>query len=289
MARELENITNITQDVLDNFAMNVWKVCPWRARNREWLCVLFQAYFACIFASFLMACVLNSLEGQKWRDDFHGDGVHAVGSSALDECFWFVFTTMHGIAFGEFMPRGAPGRIIAMGCCSMGYWFVIFMCCIVMFSQLPGEKTPSLYSTLSRMISAVWPSYIVFIAIICIVGAQCGPYVSNDRDGRNEWPTGIYWMWTTAHRMPYGDLWPETTIGRCVTVPTAILGLLYMPYTMALVAVRCPSMAQHEALLGELKKHPEDSFGRGYEVPDAAMSPARGGHTEMATLASGTA
>jgi len=180
-----------------------------------------------------------------------------------------------------------------MGCISMGYWFIIFMCCIVMLSQLPGEKTPSLFSTLSRMISAVWPSYLVFITIIFLVGAQCGPYVNFDHDGENLWPTGVYFMWQTAHRMPFGDLYPNTVIGRSCTFPMAILGLLYMPYAMALVAVRCPSMAQHEALLGELRKHPEDSLGRGYIVPEEVMSPVptrelRGGQTELATL-TGTA
>lgn len=289
------DLSDCIQEAVGGMFHSMWKVCPWRARNRGWLSVLLQGYFGCVFGGFLMACVLNSVEGNRWvtggvRHVGFNHNPKANGATALDECFWFIFTTMHGIAFGEFMPRGAPGRIIAMITCSIGYWFIIFMCCIAMFSQLPGEKMPTLGRTLSRMISAAWPSYVVFCFIIAIVGANCGPYVNHDNYGKNEWPTGIYWLWQTAHRMPFGDLYPDTVIGRSVTVPMSILGLLYMPYCMALVAVRCPSMAQHEALLGELRKHPEDSLGRGYIVPEEIMQPISGGHqTELQTLTGSSA
>jgi hypothetical protein len=182
-----------------------------------------------------------------------------------------VFSTIHGIAFGEFQPRFTEGRIIAMVCVSLGYWFPIVLMAIVLLSQLPGEKCPTLFGTMLRLIEAVWPSYVLFMLIIIIVGSQMGPYVSKDHYGRNEWPSGIYWMWTVAHRMPFGDVWPNTSVGRTVTVPAAMMGLLYMPYTMALLAVRTPSIEQHMALLGELRAHPEDSLGRGYIVPEEAL------------------
>merc|ERR1719215_270408 len=134
------------------------------------------------------------------------------------------------------------------------------------------------------MISAVWPSYLVFCTLVIVVGAQCGPLISHAHYGYNDAPMGVYWMWQTAHRMPYGDLWPATSMGYVVTVPAAILGLLYMPYTMALVAVRCPSMAQHEALLGELRKHPEDALGRGYVIPDLPSPQRKSGGEELRTL-----
>jgi hypothetical protein len=287
MARELDFVTSVTKDTLENVAINIWKVCPFRSGNRAWLVVLFQAYILGVVASFLLACVLNSLEGKEWI--VHGrinGGPRATGQTALDECFWFVFTTIHGIAFGEFQPRFVCGRIIAMVCVSLGYWFPIFLMAIVMFSQLPGEKNPTLPSTLWRMISAVWPSYAVFLFLVCLVGSQTGPYLSHDQYGRNEWPSGIYWMWTVAHRMPYGDVWPNTGFGRTVTVPAAMLGLLYMPYALALVAVRCPTLEQHESLLGELRKHPEDSLGRGYIVPEESLRACRpqGQETEFAQL-----
>lgn len=274
MPRELDQLTSATQDMIDSIAFSVWKVCPWRARNREWLAILLQGYFACLFGGFLLACVLNSVEGERW---LKGGGPHqrvgSKGGTALDECFWYIICTMHGIGYGDFMPRGSAGRIIGMCTISLGYWFVIFLCSIVMLSQLPGERSPGLMKTASHMISAVWPSYVVFVFVILVVGAQCGPYISEDRGyGRNDLWTGMYWIWQVAHRMPFGDLWPNTSFARTVTIPTAILGLLYMPYCMALVAVRCPSMAQHEMLLGELRKHPEDSMGRGYVVPSAGLT-----------------
>jgi hypothetical protein len=276
MARELDFFSSVTKDTVENVAINIWKVCPFRIGNRAWMIVLFQSYCLCCFAGFLLACVLNSVEGKAWIEEGRVDGgPRATGDTALDECLWFVFTTMHGIAFGEFHPRYTPGHIIAMLCCVLGYWFPILLMSIVLLSQLPGEKAPTLGGTMYRMISAVWPSYVVFIFLILAFGSQCGPYIHHHRYGVNEWPTGIYFLWTVAHRMPFGDVWPNTVYGRTVTIPAAMLGLLYMPYTLALIAVRCPSIEQHESLLGELRKHPEDSLGRGYIVPDEALRAIR--------------
>lgn len=256
------------QDFVDNFAENIWKIAPFREGNRAWFFVLIKAYVTCIMSCVLLACVLNSVEGERWvASDLRGEGLRANGETALDECFWFVFTTVHGIGFGEFNARGVASRLIAMACISLGYWFAIFLMCIVLLSNLPGEPVPTLCGVTCRMVSAVWPSYLVFIFLTVTSGSMVGPYVSNDPWGHNEWPTGIYYMWTTIHRMPYGDIWPETPFGRTMTVPAAIIGLLYMPYAMALVAVRCPSIEQHELLLGNLRKHPEQAFGRGYQAP----------------------
>jgi len=140
-----------------------------------------------------------------------------------------------------------------------------------MLSQLPGERTPTLSRTVERVFCAVWPSYSVFLFLTCSIGATLGPYVSNDPYGRNEAPSGIYFIWQVAHRMPYGDVFPAVSYSRVVTVPAAILGTLYMPYALALVAVRCPTIAQHEALLGHLRSNPEDALGRGYSVPEEAL------------------
>merc|ERR1719183_1341838 len=109
-------------------------------------------------------------------------------------------------------------------------------------SQLPGEKTPTLCSVISRMFSALWPSYSVFLSIVLAVGSVVGPYVSRDHNGKNEYATGFYWAWTTVHRTPYGDIFPDTVFGRTVTVPIAMMGVLYMPYALACIAVRCPSL-----------------------------------------------
>merc|ERR1719272_940246 len=165
--------------------------------------VLAKAYILCLVCCFLLACVMNSIEGKRWVEyDLRGEGKRATGDTALDECIWFVFTTVHGIAFGEFNARGVASRLIAMACVSIGYWFCIFLMCIVMLSNLPGEKVPSLYGVTARLVGAVWPSYLVFLAFTVSVGSLLGPYVSADPFGRNEWPTGIYWTWTVVHRMP---------------------------------------------------------------------------------------
>lgn len=257
-----------SSDVLIN---QVWKLFPFQAGNRWWIVVLLKAYGCCLAICVLLACVLNAAEGQKWLEsNHHGHGVIAKGNTALDECIWFVFTTMHGIGFGEFMARGVTGRIITMICISLGYWFTIFMMSIIMLSSLPGEKTPSLYRTTMKMVSAVWPSYACFICCTCMAGCIVSQGISKDKDGRNEWPTGIYWVWTVVHRMPFGDMWPDTVLGRHVTVPAAIFGLAYMPYALALLAVRAPNAEQHRRMLDNIRDRPEEALGRGYMVPQGA-------------------
>jgi len=74
-------------------------------------------------------------------------------------------------------------------------------------------------------------------------------------------------MWNVVHRNPYGDIWPSTPEARLITFPATIMGLLYMPYALALVAVRCPTEEQHAALLGHLNQNPDDALGKGYIVP----------------------
>jgi len=233
--------------------------------------VILKAYLVCLATCFVLACVLNSVEGDTWLEsDVHGHGTEAHGSSALDECFWFVTTTMHGIAFGEFMTRGTVGRLIAMLCCSLGYWFILFMMSIIMLSQLPGERAPRLYDVAQRMVTSLWPSYTVFLSVVVGCGCMLGPYLSRDKDGRNGWATGVYFSWTLAHRMPYGDIWPDTPWGRFMTICIMFLGVIYMPYVLALVSVRCPSSAQHATLLENVRDRPADALGRGYIVPKEA-------------------
>jgi hypothetical protein len=257
------------RDCSEEIAHIIWKACPFRSGNRAWLLVLLQGYSGVLLLCFLLACVLNSVDGEEWlRSGVRGNGLTAKGNTALDECFWFVFTTVHSIGFGEFMPRSGFGRVAQCLCISLGYWMPLFLLSIVTLSQLAGERTPSLYGVVSRMACAVWPSYSVFIFLVVAMGSQAGPYVSSDRGyGWNVFDTGIFWMWQVAHRMPFGDLWPNTPFGRTLSIIGAMLGNLYIPYALAVIAVRRPTKEGHRELMANLREHPEDSLGRGYIAP----------------------
>lgn len=248
----------------------LWKLFPFRSGNRMWVAVLFQGYGVCMVCAALLAGLLNAFEGERWMEADLGASVRAFGDSALDECFWFEFTTFHGIGFGEFMPRHSAGHAIAMITIAMCYWFMIFMAAIVLLSQLPGAKTPSLCAVASQMASIVWPSYTVFILFIIGVGAFLGPYLSPAPSGYNDYATGIYWLWCVMHRAPYGDIWPDTPFGRTATVPAAMISYLYPPYALALIAVRRPTASEHQQLLEHMNQHPEDALGPGYIVPSVA-------------------
>lgn len=295
-----DGMSSFIADIAENFADNLWKVFPFRAGNRMWGWVLVKAYGSLIVLSFVLACMLNAMEGKAWTsggyDDKHlakrGNGfgnnsdIVAKGKTALDECFWFIICTVHGAGFGEFNAQGTPGRLLGGVCVCIGYWFPIFLMTIVMISQLPGEKAPTVLGCLGRLVSAVWPSYILLLALTFVAGYSIGPYISpdgwthHDVDGRNYGITGVYFLWQIIHRMPYGDVWPDTPWGRMVTMPAGIIGTLYMPYALALVAVRSPSLAQQESLLSDIRTHPEDAFGRGYIVPKGAEG-GFGGAREM--------
>jgi hypothetical protein len=209
------------------------------------------------------------VDGKEWLEsDYKGNGLKARGDTALDECFWFVFNTVHSIGFGEFMPRSGFGRVAACVCISLGYWMPLFIVSIAMMSQLAGEKSPTLYGVVSRMLCAVWPSYLVFVFLVVAMGSQAGPHVSSDHGfGWQKYDTGIFWMWQVAHRMPFGDLWPNTPTGRTFAICGAMLGNLYIPYALAVIAVRRPTKEEHRELLANLRAHPEDLFGRGYIAP----------------------
>lgn len=263
------------RDYAEEFANNIWKTAPFRQGNREWIYVVMKGYCFVIATCFVLACVLNSFEGKMWLDsDVRSNHLTAKGNTALDECGWFVITTVHGIGFGEFMPRTGFGRFISMLCMAGGYWFPLFMMSIVLLSQLAGEKTPSLTSVITRMVCAVWPSYAVFLTIVLVLGSQAGPYVSSDHGfGWQLYDTGVYWFWQVCHRMPFGDLYPNTPFGRQLAIIGGMLGNLYMPYALVCIAVRRYSLEQHNALLENLRNHPEDALGRGYIAPKDGCMP----------------
>jgi hypothetical protein len=245
----------------------LWKLCPFRAGNRTWAVVLLQGYIICLATVGILAFALNFLEGDQWMIGDKGATQRAYGDSALDECLWFTFMTLHGIGFGEFMPRQTAGHLIAMIAIQLCYWFMIFMMAIVLLSQLPGTKSPNLVSIIAHMARIAWPSYLLFTSLILFVGSILGPYLSDAPSGWNDAPTGIYWLWCVMHRAPYGDIWPNTPFARAVTVPAAIISYLYPPYVLAVIAVRRPTCAEHSELLEHYALHPDEAMGPGYIVP----------------------
>jgi len=252
-----------------------WKLCPFRVGNRAWAVRLFQGYSLCLLIVVGLAMMLNALEGEDWMKADKGQRQRATGRSAFDECLWFVFMTLHGIGFGEFMPEDTPGHVIAMLTVTMSYWCMIFMAAIVMLSQLPGAKAPSLFNVVMQIVNIVWPSYLIFVGIIIAIGFVIGPYVSDAPSGYNDAATGIYWYWCVMHRAPYGDIWPNSPFGRAVTVPAAVLSYLYPPYALALIAIRRPTPTEHAQLLAHMNAYPEEAMGPGYFVPPGG--PSNGG------------
>lgn len=231
---------------------------------------LYKAYLLCMLVGSFLAFVLNFFEGDLWLKKEKknvGQGQGAVGDTALDECLWFVFTTMHSVAMNDFMPYDVYGRVIGMFLTAFSYWFVIYMMAIVMLNQLPGEKPLGASGVAERLVMAVWPSYLVILIATVGVGCTLGPYLSDDPNGDNYVSTGVYWLWTIVHRQPFGDIFPNTPFSRTVTVPFSMLSNIYIPYALAVVAVRKPTREEHECLLDYLRRRPEDALGRGYVIP----------------------
>lgn len=257
----------------------IWKLYPFKEGNRVWAVRLFQGYGFCIFVATVMAAILNYAEGDTWETSGPKHKQRSYGKSAFDECLWFTVTTLHGIGFGEFMPGTTPGDFLTCIIVAVSYWGTIFMASIVMMSQLPGIKPQRFFEMLTHMASVVWPSYLVFVSLCFCFGFIVGPYMA---DGLSPDPSckggcernfnliGIQWLWSVMHRAPFGDVWPDTPFGRCVTVPAGIISYLYPPYVLALLAIRRPSATEHAQLLEHMTSYPEEVMGPGYIVPSAS-------------------
>lgn len=255
-----------------------------------WALVLLQGYLACIVVVLIGGFVINFIEGDTWEDMKVRWGhkqiaakSRAMGDTALDECIWFVFSTLHGMTFGEFMPVSATGHVIIMFVSSLGFWFGILMTSVILLSQLPGQKSKHLPHVVADVANACWPSYLIYCVLALAVGSQLGPYVSPDPAGFNDKYTGMYFMWCVAHRTVFGDIWPKMAEARYACFPFILLSYVYPCYAMALVAVRRPSTAQHQQLLAYMSQHPEECMGPGYMAPAeaASSSSSRGNAREL--------
>mmetsp|Transcript_4832 Transcript_4832/g.6856 ORF Transcript_4832/g.6856 Transcript_4832/m.6856 type:complete len:273 (+) Transcript_4832:99-917(+) len=258
------------------------KLLPFRSGNRIWAVRLCQGYSVAMLIAIIMAALINAHEGELWMTKDKGQKQKAYGKTAFDECLWFTFTTLHGIQFGEFIPQSVAGDVLTSVVMAVSYWCVIFMAAIVMLSQLPGVKPQGLFSMISGMASIVWPSYAILVGIIFFAGYIVGPYAANglSQDPRcgEKWNCenkfnliGIQWLWSVIHRAPLGDIWPDKPFGRAITVPAAFISYLYPPYVLALIAIRRPTLAEHEQLLASINSYPEEAMGPGYVIPEEEM------------------
>eukprot|EP00931_Biecheleriopsis_adriatica_P012940 TRINITY_DN114214_c0_g1_i1.p1 TRINITY_DN114214_c0_g1~~TRINITY_DN114214_c0_g1_i1.p1 ORF type:complete len:282 (+),score=42.72 TRINITY_DN114214_c0_g1_i1:57-848(+) len=249
----------------------LFKLWPFNSGNRMWALVVLQAWALCMLVVVLFSFIMNAMEGEKWQDvqRFHGGKQRSFGDSALDECFWFVSMSMHGMTFGEFMPISDTGHVLACIIVTVGFWFNILMLSCVLLSQLPGRTVPQLPKVCMQVFSAAWPSYLIYAIITLGIGSQMGDKISKARIGYNDKWTGMYFFWTVAHRAPFGDIWPDHPESRTVTVPMTMMSVLYPCYVLALVAVRRPNSSEHQQLLEYMNEHPEQAMGRGYIVPNA--------------------
>merc|ERR1719401_1339251 len=155
------------------------KLCPFTVRNWVWAKRLFQGYFLCLFMALLLAGAINVLEGEQWMEATKGQKIREGGVYSFDQCLWFTFTVLHGVAFGDFVTKTTAGDYLNAAAIAFSYWCTIFMMAIVMMSQLPGVKPKGLFSMLSQIASAVWPSYLVAVTLTFILGFIVGPYMAD--------------------------------------------------------------------------------------------------------------
>jgi hypothetical protein len=88
---------------------------------------------------------------------------------------------------------------------------------------------------------------------------------------------GPYFAWCVALRAPFGEILPTSAACRVLTAGLALLGVLYPPYLLALVALRRPTEEQYVALREALRAEPLDLslLGPGLLAPDLqAVAPA---------------
>jgi len=58
----------------------------------------------------------------------------------------------------------------------------------------------------------------------------------------NNYGTCLYYVWSVFHKVPYGDIITFSAGGKIITSIICLLGNLYQPYLLALVALRRPTL-----------------------------------------------
>jgi hypothetical protein len=121
-----------------------------------------------------------------------------------------------------------------------------------------------------RILKKGFPSFIcIFIILLICSGILVACEADQEHEsGWNYWDS-FYFCWSIVHKVPYGELIPQSNFGKFISSIICLIGLAYQPYILALVALRRPTQEEHDSLLHSLRKKPLDPsiIGRGYMLP----------------------
>ena len=173
---------------------------------------------------------------------------------------------------GDLIPYSSGGKVIVMVIAFAGYWIHLLTMCVVLLSQLAGEPDPTMLTMLTKIAKKVWPSLAVVVALLLVLGPVFPEVLSNEaRESDLGVGDGIYYAWCVAFRMPFGDIYAGSNdmVAKVMTAVLGLVGLMYQPYVLALVALRHPSVEEYQAFILALHAEPLDPtvLGRGYVQP----------------------
>ncbi len=86
------------------------------------------------------------------------------------------------VAFGECLLNFDGARVIGCYISFYGYFFQMLSFAVILLSQLGEAKKPTLLSVPVRMCVILWPSFLLFVAIVIALGLGATPFL-NERDG----------------------------------------------------------------------------------------------------------
>ena len=74
----------------------------------------------------------------------------------------------------------------------------------MLLSQLAGEPPPTLLSVPRRIVKSAWPSFLVVLLLIIVVGALVHPSFESPGEEQEApgWWVGIYYSWCCVFRSP---------------------------------------------------------------------------------------
>eukprot|EP00959_Pyramimonas_sp_CCMP1952_P241155 5040114-Pyramimonas_sp.AAC.1 len=245
---------------------NLCGMFPFHSGNRGWLKEVLKSYVGHLLFTLLFALMFYFVESKD-------DATEKEGADEFREALWLCFCVAHKMSFGEFIPRLKGGRSILCLLAFEAYWYVICTMCIVLLSQLAGErKAPTIFSVFNRIVWLAWPSFLAYYCVVVLLGIVTNGETSPGEDEAHTVDDSIYFMWLVAHGISFGDIYMVTTAGRFATGMMVVLGWLHVLYCLALLGLRRYSHEEHYQLLNTLRENPLNTslLGAGYEVLDGA-------------------